>query len=385
MIHPSEIKSKAEKLYPKYLQNIAAGIPFEKIIIPCDKKPSKDFEKYRKEHDALHAASREMRGYGYSVRWENVNHKTLGRQALPQEIAFITESDLLKFIHKEREVQQFKKELDTIQSAFPQLNGWVQKHPLKVVSHAGQWSDLLKVLTYFSQHPQPNLYIRELPIEVHTKFIEQHKGILKELLDLLIADYVQESEQRFETHFHLKYDEELIRIRFLDEKLSQIYGAGIKDISLPISEFCALNWKVKAVFIVENKVNFLTFPPIPDAIIIWGHGYGIASLKTAAFLQHPPLYYWGDLDAQGFEILSQFRGYFPQTRSILMDQFTFDRYFEGGSGKESKVAVSLHLTDAEQAMYEQLKDNNWRLEQEKIPQSYVQKFIEDADYCSTAG
>lgn len=375
MISPSEIKSKAEKLYPKYLQNIAAGIPFEKIVMPCDKRPSKDFEKYRKEHDELHAASREMRGYGYSVSWKNVNHKTLGRQALPQEIAFITESDLLKFVRKEKEVQQFRKDLDAILTAFPLLNDWTKKHPLKVVEHAGQWSDLLKVLTYFSRHPQPDLYIRELPIEIHTKFIEQHKGILRELLDKLIADYVLESEQRFEAHFHLKYDEELIRIRFLDEKLSQAYGAGIKDISLPVSEFCALSWKVKAVFIVENKVNFLTFPPIADAIIIWGHGYGITSLKKADFLQHAPLYYWGDLDAQGFEILSQFRGYFPQTQSILMDSHTFDRFFEGESGKESKISVTLHLTDAEQAIYEQLKKNNWRLEQEKIPQNYVLEFI----------
>ncbi|EJW91975.1 hypothetical protein EVA_19929 [gut metagenome] len=324
MISPSEIKNKAEKIYLKYLRNIAAGIPFEKIVIPCDKKPSKDFEKYRKEHDELHASSREIRGYGYSVTWENVNHKTLGRQALPREIAFITESDLLKFVRKEKEVQQFKKDLIEILTAFPLLSDWAKKYPLKVVDHAGEWSDLLKVLSYFSQHPQPNLYIRELPVEVHTKFIEQHKGILRELLDLLIADYVLESEQRFETHFHLKYDEELIRIRFLDERLCKTYGCGIKDISLPVSEFCDLNWNVKAVFIVENKVNFLTFPPIADAIIIWGHGYGIASLKKAKFLQHAPLYYWGDLDAQGFEILSQFRGYFPQTQSILMDRSTFD-------------------------------------------------------------
>ncbi|EJW91974.1 hypothetical protein EVA_19928 [gut metagenome] len=39
------------------------------------------------------------------------------------------------------------------------------------------------------------------------------------------------------------------------------------------------------------------------------------------------------------------------------------------------MAVDLHLTDTEQAIYEQLKNNNWRLEQEKIPQNYVLDFI----------
>ena len=100
------------------------------------------------------------------------------------------------------------------------------------------------MLTYFSHTPQPNLYIRELPIKVHTKFIEQNKGILKELLDILIADYVNTGEKRFEARYHLKYDEELIRIRFLDENLSHRYTGGLKEISLPISEFCALHWVI---------------------------------------------------------------------------------------------------------------------------------------------
>lgn len=69
-------------------------------------------------------------------------------------------------------------------------------------------------MAYFSQTPQPNLYIRELPIMVHTKFVEQHKDILKELLDILISDYVKKDEKRFEARYNLKYDEELIRIRF---------------------------------------------------------------------------------------------------------------------------------------------------------------------------
>ena len=35
---------------------------------------------------------------------------------------------------------------------------------------------------------------------------------------------------------------------------------------------------------------------------------------------------------RGFEILSQFRSYFPQTQSLLMDRTTFDTYFEGDKG-----------------------------------------------------
>lgn len=371
MIQPIEIKVKAERIYAKYLQQVAAGLPFEKIILPCDKKPSKDFERYRREHDALHTGSKAVRGFGYAVTWETVNHKTLGRQAVPQEIAFETEDDLLRFLHKEKEVRQLRSDLAALLSAFPQLQVWASKAPQKVVDHAGEWSDLLKVLTYFVAHPQPHRYIRELPIEVHTKFVENHKGILRELLDLLLGEAVNTDEKRFEARYHLRYDEELVRLRFLDDVLSRTYAAGLRDLSLPVSACCALDWQVKLVFVVENKVNFLTFPPVPGALILWGHGYGVASLQSARFLQQTPLYYWGDLDAQGFEILSQFRGYFPQTRSLFMDRVTFDRFFENDEGKESKVTTDLHLTSEEQEVYDLLKAHNWRLEQEKIPQHYV--------------
>ena len=60
-----------------------------------------------------------------------------------------------------------------------------------------------------------------------------------------------------------------------------------------------------------------------------------------------------------------------------MDKDTFETYFEGDSGTHSNVSVELNLTDAENALYEYLKSNNLRLEQEKIPQSFVVNAIKD--------
>ena len=71
------------------------------------------------------------------------------------------------------------------------------------------------------------------------------------------------------------------------------------------------------------------------------------------------LLYWGDIDAQGFEILSQFRGYFPQTKSILMDKQTFEKFFENDNGTQTNISTKLNLTEDEQELYEMLKTNNW--------------------------
>ena len=88
-------------------------------------------------------------------------------------------------------------------------------------------------------------------------------------------------------------------------------------------------------------------------------------------LKSTELIYWGDLDAQGFEILSQFRSYFGQVKSLLMDKATFDNYFEKECGTPSKISVKLNLTTEEEELYQYIKVNNYRLEQEKIPQRYV--------------
>ena len=83
------------------------------------------------------------------------------------------------------------------------------------------------------------------------------------------------------------------------------------------------------------------------------------------------IYYWGDLDAHGFQILSEIRTHFNQVESFLMDRATFDRFFEDDKGAETNVEKELCLTKEENEMFKYLKENNYRLEQEKIPHKYV--------------
>ncbi|MBT3727060.1 hypothetical protein HOG21_05240 [bacterium] len=41
------------------------------------------------------------------------------------------------------------------------------------------------------------------------------------------------------------------------------------DISLIIDDFKNLDIKCNKVFIIENEINYLTFPKIKDSIVIW--------------------------------------------------------------------------------------------------------------------
>lgn len=369
MITPTEIRKKAENKYIAYLQSIISGESFFPIVIAGNKKPNENTAIFKRELEELIDNSKEKRGFGYTIEYQTVKTKQHGVQDIPVSISFQEEVDYTKFIHKEQETARFRNDLFKFIFTFPELKEWAFKYPTKVIDN--NWDDLLKVCSYFKNTPKPNLYIRELPIKVHTKFVEQNKTIIRELLDIIIADHINVDEKQFERRFNLRYDEQLVRFRILDKSICQQCFDGVEDLSVPLNQFQLLNLPIHTVYIVENKMNMLTFPGIDNSIVVWGHGFGVDVMRDVEWMKTKKIYYWGDLDAHGFQILSEIRTHFNQVESFLMDRATFDRFFEDDKGAETNVEKELCLTKEENEMFKYLKENNYRLEQEKIPLKYV--------------
>jgi len=379
MITANEIKKKAENLYIEYLKSIIMDEIFFPKEVRCDKSVLPNCNKSRKELAEVIGFSKDRNGFGYTIFYKQRKTRQDGIQSSISKIIFQTESDFLKYLHKEKEVVGFRENCSLILSKYYELKEWLVKYPKKVIKNKNQWNNILKVCSYFKHNPTPNnLYIRELPIEVDTKFIEDNKSILKELLNILIEEHIQRDEKDFEKRFNLKYEEAFVRFRILDKQISQVYFSGVDYLNIPISQFEKLNLSpLKKVFVVENKMNVLTFPIVAESIVIFGSGFGVGNLlKNSSWLNNIELFYWGDLDIQGFEILSQFKSHFPHVKSILMDKATF-KYFENAKvkGKPSNNSEVLDLTDEERKLYILLKGNNWRLEQEKIRLEYVKEFL----------
>lgn len=381
MITPKEIKDKTERKYISFLQSLVEQRPFEKLVIRGDKSYTKSsLSEFEKEIQLLNSHSKGRKGFGYSLDFQQVNTKYLGVQDLPISIYFDDEKNFLKFLGKENEVNSFKSNVEIILGKFPELKDWIIKNPKKVIDNANEWQSILKVCHYFKENPKPSLYIRELPVKVHTKFIERNKSIIRELLDILISEHVKSEEKEFENRFNLKYAEPQIRFKVLDKTISDRFFSGIDDIAIPVSQFEKLDLPIFKVLVVENKTTLyttLTLPKMNDTIAIFGSGFSVFNLKNVRWFDNLKLLYWGDIDVQGFEILSQFRTCFPQTRSVLMDKQTFDKFFENDNGTPTNISTKLNLTDEEQELYEILKTNNWRLEQEKIPLEYVNKYFDN--------
>ncbi len=379
MITPTEIKKKTERKYISLLQSLVENISFSRIDIRGDKSYTKSsLPEFEKEIQQIVSQSKEKKGFGYTLEFQKVKTKSLGIQDLPTSIFFDTEKDFLKFLGKEKEVDLFKSSVEKITNEFPELKEWIIKNPLRVIANQTEWESILKVCKYFKQNPKPNLYIRELPIKVHTKFVERNQGVIKELLEVLISEHINSEYKEFEKRFNLKFAEPQIRFKILDKEISQKFFSEIDDIAIPVSQFEALNLPIKRVLVVENKTTLyttLTLPKMEGTVAIFGSGFSVHNLKNAQWLSNLEILYWGDIDVQGFEILSQFRSYFSNAQSMLMDKITFEKFFENESGTPTNISKKLNLTDEEQQLYELLKANNWRLEQEKIPLYWINELV----------
>lgn len=319
-----------------------------------------------------------------TVQWQIFSFPRMGKQKLPTALEFHQIEDLARFLGCYQQWQLFVKQAQLTLQQLPQLIRYVQLRPIELVQHLDVWPQLLKVCQYFLVNPKPGCYLRELNITgIDTKFIEQHKAILKKLLDATLPESAIELEQSklsehgFEKRYGLNYPKPRIRFRVLDPNMI-VDLAGFSDLEVSLDEFAKLGLLCDSIYITENKTNGLAFPKVKNAIVIFGLGYGISALKQVDWLKQCRIYYWGDIDTHGFAILSQIRAYLPDTQSFLMDKDTlqFCRAFwtaEPQSKRHQSESLA-NLTDIEQALYQALKTDHFapclRLEQERIPYHY---------------
>ncbi len=386
MISPIEIKKQALKWWKPLLQSyIQEVLFFPKNIDRIGKIKSNHvvtrFEILQQEVEELYHHSKNQTGKGYLVQTAGRNFRRTGSHELPDSIVFETIEDYIYFTGYRKEWTVFLTNYGTIIGRLPILKTWTLQNCLWLTNSDIKWNDVLKVCQYFIKNPRPNLYLRQLPIEIHTKFIEENNALIQSLLDFLIPEHIRSAAQkRFAERFFLKYDEPLIRMRILDHSLQKTFK--FTDISIPLSDFEKLELPVENILIAENKMNFLTLPLMTSTAAIWsGGGFNIGYLKNATWLLKKKIIYWGDIDEHGLQILHQLRSYYSHAQSVMMDRGTFDTFrIYAVNGSRNKSENLPLLTNEESDLFQYLKtlDTNNRLEQEKIPQTYVDNCLKNS-------
>ncbi len=372
---------------------------------------------------------------GYSLEWRELRHQQLGRNSVPVAARFDSPDDALRFAGRLKAGEELLRLSAVIGAAFPELYPWMLRRPLVILEQAKDWPAILGTLAWFRSHPRPGLFARQIDAPgVHSKFVENHRSLLAELLDLVLEvraiDRAAAGAAAFNRRYGLRDKPQLVRFRSLDPAiglgLSVAHGGGeetaaarredgmvaasppsttpppsptpqasaseaspsgatvftLSQVSIEARDFGRLyggesGLPFREVFITENEINFLAFPERRGAIILFGAGYGFGYLAKAVWLANCRLRYWGDLDTHGFAILDQFRALFPDAESFLMDRETLLAHRELWTVEGKPTSAELTRLDAgERSVYDALRGDllapALRLEQERIRFSWLE-------------
>jgi hypothetical protein len=191
---------------------------------PRSRDIAERFGEVREWARVLTGASREARGFGYELRCETLPNRVQGRNAVPVAAVIPSEADALRLIRQQSAADRFQMLADETVRRHPALHEWLARRPLRVLEHAEDWERVLRVLDWFAANPRPGLYLRQLDIAgVDTKFIEQRRGLLIELLDRVLpeeaVDRSAAGARAFERRYGLRTEAPLVRFRLLDPSL----------------------------------------------------------------------------------------------------------------------------------------------------------------------
>ncbi len=375
-ISPREIADKAASAYPRFLAVWIRGegdafFPYRvrTRLTPAPKDPQGTITASEK----LLANSKTQRGWGYTVHRQQVRSRDFGNNPFPKSITIDTRDDLLKLAQATEDFVATKLVAERVRHHFPQLEEWLIKSVRSLSSVAEPLDGLIRVAQYFIDNPWPNCYARQIPVSVDTKFIERNKSVLHQWLDLLLPDSaIDINETKFSRRYGLRDGQPHRGIRLLDPQLTAEVGIPSGELSLPLRSIAELTVHDMTVFIVENDLNLLTMPLFPRGLGIRGEGNAVTRLERLKWLATNRVIYWGDIDMDGFRILSRLRNLFPHVESIMMDCHTMQLHEQFVvEGNDSRLPPPTNLTTSEVDAYDFCSQHNRRLEQEKVLQPFV--------------
>ncbi len=269
-----------------------------------------------------------------------------------------------------RRLRRGRMHAEKLRSTFPQTSA---DDMCSVVKRVDSWDEvdvelLLVAAKWFADHDARGLTPRQVPLDgFHAKWLDAagRRSLVCLLAgkdDLALAARPRELSLSYLDPTHLEAGGRHYDVCIEGDTWHPAYDPSM-------------------VLIVENKDSYLYFPQTEDGICVFGAGkFAPAICSQYEWIARAPhLFYWGDMDADGLEILNECRASGLTIESILMDIESFDRYERFGTrmatGKrklEDHVRIdTLWLTHEERRLYDRLCDSSWRgalrIEQERIP------------------
>lgn len=367
-----ELKQKALSRLPSVINKILLGQDPFPLQIPY-KRPSRtgDPTEILKLKRFLKGQSKPVVGFGPTIHFEDTSTRRFGNGLVPGTITFDSLDDLTRYLGKKVEIERIIANAHVILSEFPAISGWVgSKTELLSTRDAMTWKSIVAVINYFVSNPKPWIYPRELPLNLHSKFLEEHYRIVINMLVQISPAALNASYSTWQDRLGLRSSSDMIEGRFLDPDLAGDLPAHMQTTTHEWNK-CIRN-SPRIALITENRTCLLTLPQIQGCLSLLGKGYAVTKLADLEKLHTSKVYYWGDVDQHGFEILASLRSKVSSVQSILMDEETFSECAalvskENVRSTLSSDFIKAHLTEPEQRLWQKCAEFHYRLEQELIP------------------
>ncbi len=370
------VRKRCARSFSDWLKctNLPEQKPLEfPIGIPTEKAAAQDVAKTERWLRQWKEAEACAIAHDVEVRWKDVFwHAMGGTRRVPERLviysvqaaqAFAGKQQLQNFLRASGRMKMLaQRRLSKAACALADERKFV------TTAENDEFKRLLALLEWMLMHQPADCYIREIPVVgVDTKWLERHTALLARLLSAQTSQEI--SASHLVRAWGFKTPPATVRVRhahvFVDGMPAEVMTG------LPAE---VLNLRTpKAVVIVENIQTGLSIAVPHDIPVLMGMGYGFEVLSQVSWLQDVAVYYFGDLDVHGLDILSAIRTKVPKVQSFEMNLETFCAFSNLAVRDPTKglVETPKNLTAAEHALYEHLKNSSLRLEQERVPLPHV--------------
>ena len=319
------------------------------------------------------------------IEWREQGTRSIGRNPVPGTVWVDDIDAAARLLDETAALASYRATVATTRNRAPMLLEWLAAHAIEALPVAADWGRLLDVVAWVCAHPKPGIYVRQVDIPgVDTKFIERNSAALRSLLDeVLPTDSVAIDHASFDRRYGFRVAPQTVRIRALDPAVVVLSGTADRPVTLTMDDFAQLQG-VERLFVTENYVNFLAFPPAWSALVVFGEGYDVGKIANAPWVHQVPVHYWGDIDTHGFAILDHLRSVLPHVCSLLMDRATLHAHEAQWGHEPVPTRRDLpNLTANERSLYDDLRDNvirsHPRFEQERTAFHLVVEAIDRAN------
>lgn len=311
-------------------------------------------------------------GARYELVWREIGGREFGRNHIPTRARLTAHEQAWALLGVQRQVTAYADLLALVADDAP-VRQWVVTHPLKALAAAEDWEQLLAAYRWLDRARGSGVHLRTIDAPgVDTKFVEQHRVVLSQLLG------VGRSGPSFVKDLRLAAKPEMVRMRFEPGILG--LPPSVTEASLRWQEVADLRVGVQSAVVVENETTFLSLDPPHEGVLLWGKGFDVDRIGALRWLADVPVWYWGDLDTHGFAILDRLRAWLPRAASFLMDRDTLLQHRARWGSEPSPTSARLTRLGAEEAaLYADLVEDRYassvRLEQERIDWSWVRQHL----------